>query len=98
MTLDQVIAEAMIEDWYITNLINLGPADWQANISDGEFVTTGTGTTIEEALCAASDNAYEGKVLGRLAHLPTPKIDLQPSGLLAALGLVRKTEPIKRRI
>jgi len=98
MTLDEVIAAAMIEDWYITNLINLGPNDWQANISDGEFVASGTGSTIEEALCAASDNAYEGNVVGRLAHLPSPKIDLQPSGLLGSLGLLRKAEPIKRRI
>lgn len=90
------------EGWTVTHLIKLED-EWQANISDDEHVSVGTGTTPEEALLVAGSKAEQGVYVGRLASLAAmnrheDERSQQAGGLLAALGLEKPKVKITRRI
>lgn len=98
--LSAYFAKLLPEGWRVSNLISLDP-EWQANISDGEWVAVGTGESMEEAISAAGAKALDGKFSGRLFDLGAPRA-IEPTeaqSLLATLGLrLTIPTPIKRRV
>ena len=87
-------------DWHLTHIIYLDP-EWQVNISNDEYAITATGATIEDALIAAHEKTFNpSNHLGRLfdlGHIEPSSYFIRGS-LAERLGLIRKQEPIKRRI
>jgi hypothetical protein len=98
--LSTYFAKLLPDGWRISNIISLDP-EWQANITDGEWVAVSTGDTMEAAVCAAGAKALAGSYIGRLFDLGAPRA-IEPTeaqALLATLGLkIALPEPIKRRV
>lgn len=93
--LEAFIAFLNTSGWRVGSLCQLDIGWYACLVDDEGFIHTATDETASDAILAASKSPSSGRLYDRdraaLEAEETDKIDL------AALGLVRKREPLKRR-